>query len=169
MKSSPMAALALAASIALIGNAAFGQAKGSKEFLIDAMQGNLAEVQVGQLAQTKGNTEGVRQFGGMLATDHAMAQDQDMKLASSLGVTPPAAPKPEAKHLYDKLSKLSGAGFDAEFLRAMVDDHQKDIQEFKTEASSGGGATARLASNQLPVLEKHLATAQTLEKQATSP
>ena len=136
------------------------------KILSDALQGDMAEVQVGQLAQTKGNTEGVRNFGAMLAVDHSKAQAEALDVATSLGVVPPGVPKPEAKQEYDKLSQLSGAAFDSEFLRAMVEDHQKTIEEFQAEAKSGTGAAAKMASAQLPTLEKHLATAQSLRKQA---
>jgi len=165
MKSSSVRAFTIAAGITLASAAAFGQAVSEKQFLTDAIQGDMAEAQVGQLAQAKGNTEGVRNYGAMLAIDHAKAQAEALKLAGSLGVQPPEAPKPEAKQEYDKLSQLSGAAFDAEFLKAMVEDHQKTIEEFKAEAKSGGGAAGKMASAQLPTLEKHLTTAQSLQRQ----
>src|SRR5690348_16410963 len=166
MKSSPVAVLALTAGIFVTIPTAFGQTQADKQFLTHAMQGDMAEVQVGQLAQTKGNTDGVRKFGAMLMTDHTKAGEEAKKVADSLGVPAPAAPKPRAKQEYDKLSNLKGAAFDAEFLRAMVEDHEMDIAAFKKEAKSGGGATAKMASEQLPTLEKHLTTAQALRKQA---
>ena len=43
------------------------------------------------------------------------------------------------------------------------------IAEFQAEAKSGGGAVGKLASAQLPTLEKHLAEAQSLQKQTTAP
>ncbi len=89
MKSSSMRAFTTAAGITLASAAAFGQAVSEKQFLTDAIQGDLAEVQVGQLAQAKGNTEGVRNYGAMLAADHAKAQAEALKLAGSLGVQPP--------------------------------------------------------------------------------
>jgi putative membrane protein len=48
----------------------------------------------------------------------------------------------------------------------MVEDHQKTIAEFKAEADAGSGAVAGMAKAQLPTLEKHLTTAQSLQKQA---
>jgi len=166
MNSSSVRALTIAAGITLASAAAFGQTVNDKQFLTDAIQGDMAEVQLGQLAEAKGNTEGVRNFGVMLASDHAKAQAQALSVASAMGVQPPQAPKPEAKQEYDELSQLSGAAFDAEFVKYMVADHEKDIAKFKAEAKSGSGAAAQMASAQLPTLEHHLATAQTLEKQA---
>ena len=126
----------------------------------------MAETQVGQLAESKGHSEGVRNYGAMLAADHAKAQAEALSVAGSLGIEPPKGPTPEAKEEYAKLSQLSGGAFDSAFLRAMVEDHQKDIAKFKLQASSGSGAVAKMASEQLPTLEKHLATAQSLQKQA---
>src|SRR4051812_19094198 len=38
-------------------------------FLTDAMKGDNSEVRVGQLAQTKGSSQGVKDFGKMLESD----------------------------------------------------------------------------------------------------
>jgi putative membrane protein len=54
------------ASILALGSPGFAQDKASQKFLKDAIEGNLAEVQMGQLAQKNGNSEGVRSFGQML-------------------------------------------------------------------------------------------------------
>jgi putative membrane protein len=46
----------------------------------------------------------------------------------------------------------------------MVKDHEEDIKEYKKE-SSKNDAAGRLAKDTLPVLQKHLQAAQSLEKQ----
>jgi putative membrane protein len=46
----------------------------------------------------------------------------------------------------------------------MVKDHQEDIKEYRKEASKNDAA-GRLAKETLPILEKHLQAAQSLEKQ----
>ena len=38
----------------------------------------------------------------------------------------------------------------------MIDDHRKDIAEFRDEAREGHGAVSDLARRQLPTLRKHL-------------
>jgi putative membrane protein len=54
------------------------------------------------------------------------------------------------------------AFFDKEFTRVMVEDHQKDIAEFKNEAANGHGPVQQLAAETLPTLEKHLQIAKSL-------
>ena len=52
--------------------------------------------------------------------------------------------------------------FDREFARYMVQDHKTDISDFEKQVATGDKATADLARQTLPVLRKHLATAEHL-------
>jgi putative membrane protein len=61
-------------------------------FMQQAIQGNLAEIKQGELAEHMGATEGVRRFGAVLVHDHSKANQKAMAAASSMGVTPPAEP-----------------------------------------------------------------------------
>jgi len=138
-------------------------------FVKKAIEGNLAEVQMGQLAQQKGATQPVRDFGVMLAKDHSDANQQAMALAQKVGVTAPTAPNSEQKKMYDRLSKLSGAQFDREFAKAMVSDHKKDISEYQKEAKSKNANVAQYAQATLPHLDQHLKAAESLNQTAQAP
>jgi len=155
--------ITLGAAFILASSVSAAFAKTDKEFLSDAIQGNLGEISVGQLAQQNGNSDGVRSFGQMLVQDHSAANDKAMQLAKSHDLAPPSEPKAEAKQVHDKLAKLSGEEFDKEFAKAMVDDHKKDIKEFEEQAQ-GSGDVATFAKDTLPTLKKHLETAQSLTR-----
>jgi putative membrane protein len=155
--------LAAGAALVMICSTSAAFAKSDQDFLKDAIQGNLAEIAMGQLAQQKGNSEGVKSFGQMLSQDHSAANDKAMSLAKSLGVTSPTEPKPDAKAEQDKLSKLSGEAFDKEFAHHMVADHKKNIAEFNQQAK-GSGEVASFAKETVPTLQKHLETAQSLAR-----
>ena len=47
--------------------------KPSEAFLKKAIEGNFAEVSMGDLAQKNGQSDAVKSFGKMLSTDHAAA------------------------------------------------------------------------------------------------
>jgi len=64
--------------------------------------------------------------------------------------------------MYDHLSKMNGAQFDKAFAQGMVKDHKEDIAKYQKEAK-GKGALAGFAQQTLPVLQKHLQTAQSLQ------
>src|SRR5205085_3713065 len=102
-------------------------AQADQRFIKEAIEGNLAEVQMGQLAQKNGASQGVKDFGQMLVTDHSQANTKATSVASSLKVTPPKEPNAKQKKEYEKMSKLNGELFDKDFAAHMVMDHKKDI------------------------------------------
>jgi putative membrane protein len=135
-----------------------------QHFIKESIEGNLAEVKVGGLAEQKGVDQGVKDFGAMLAKDHATANDKAKQVAQTLGVTPPTEPGLKQKAIYQELSALSGAKFDKQFVHSMVKDHKEDIAKYE-EASSGSGPAADYAKKILPDLRKHLQMAQRLQEQ----
>ena len=136
--------------------------KPSETFLKKAIEGNFAEVSMGDLAQKNGQSDAVKSFGNMLSTDHAAANQEAMDAAKGMGMNPPSEPNAKQKADYDKMSKMSGAGFDKMFATHMVADHQKDIAEYK-KASKMKDAAGEYASSQIDTLQKHLDTAKSLK------
>jgi putative membrane protein len=134
-------------------------------FLQDAIQGSLAEVQMGQLAQQNGSSEDVKAFGQALVSDHTSSMDQASALAQSMNVEVPTEPKPEAQQEYEKLQALQGAEFDKEFAEHMVMDHQKEIDKFEEQSQAGSEEVAQFAQQTLPVLNTHLDLAKKIEAQ----
>lgn len=138
----------------------------SASFVKEAIQGDNSEIMLGKLAQQRGGSDGVRSFGKILADDHGRAKQQMMDVAKDVGVQATFDPTPEAKDEYTKLSKMSGADFDREFVSYMVDDHKKDIAKFQDESKANDGKVSQLAAQQLPTLQKHLQIAQSLQQSA---
>ena len=140
----------------------------AQHFIKDAVEGNLAEVKVGELAQQKGSSQGVKDFGALLVKDHGAANDKARQVAQTLGVTAPEAPGMKQKSMYDMLKMRSQEKFDAAFVKGMVKDHQEDIAKYQKEADSGSGPAADYAKQVLPDLRKHLQMAQQLQQQMGS-
>jgi putative membrane protein len=136
-----------------------------EHFLKESIQGNLAEVQVGDLAQQKGASQGVKDFGATLAKDHAAANDKAKQAAQSMGATLPSEPSVKQKTVYQELSALNGEQFDRHFIDSMVKDHREDIAKYQKEAQSGSGPAAGYAKEILPDLRKHLQIAERLQKE----
>src|SRR5262245_45106064 len=72
---------------------------------------NTWDIETGKLAEQKGSTKEVREFGAMLARDHNVVRQQGRDLAKKLSVTPtpPGADFQMAKDHYAALKKLEGA------------------------------------------------------------
>jgi putative membrane protein len=139
--------------------------KTDQRFLTEAIQGDLAEVNMGKLAQQKGQGDDVKQYGQMLQQDHGAHLQKAQQMAQQLGVTAPSSPNTKQQEVYAKLEKLSGAAFDRGFKQAMVKDHEEDIAKYKKEAKSKG-PLAEFAQQTVPTLEKHLQHAQALGRRA---
>ncbi|MGI8641011.1 MAG: DUF4142 domain-containing protein [Pyrinomonadaceae bacterium] len=128
-----------------------------KEFMTKAAQGGMVEVKLGELAASKGQSVDVKAFGQKMVADHGKANDELKALAAGKGVTLPTDVNSEQKEMYDKLSKLSGAAFDKEYVAEMVKDHEKDVAEFQKQADSGTDSDVKaFATKTLPTLKSHL-------------
>jgi len=156
---------AAAFTLACLGGNAWAKDTPSQAFISKAVQGNLAEIQAGQMAQQQGQSDGVKAFGKQLEADHWAANQNATAAASALGVTPPTAPSKQQQADAAKLGKLSGAKFDRAFVQHMVADHKKDIAEYtKASKMKSADQAATYASETLPTLKNHLETAQGLAK-----
>jgi len=128
-----------------------------QKFVREAAEGGMAEVKLGQLAQDKGESQTVKDFGSRMVADHTKAGDQLKGIASQKGMSVSNSLNAKDNALYNRLSKLSGREFDREYMRAMVQDHVQDVAAFRKESTSGSDAEVRgFASNTLPTLQDHL-------------
>jgi putative membrane protein len=135
-----------------------------------------AEMEVGRLAEQKGSTAEVRDFGKTLEHDHSTADRKVTAIARELNVqlSPPAKPSTdlEKKQNHDgavkeMLANVSGNTFDRDFLEAMSQDHRHDIEKL-TEAmnSTSDPKVKELIAQLLPKLKHHPETAEKLLGQA---
>lgn len=131
--------------------------KQDRNWLKKIHQGNLAEIQAGQLAKEKGSAEAVREFGALLVKDHDELDKQVVKTAKQLGVKLPKNSSGEQKRTLAALRDASRSDFDQEFLIAMRDAHEKAVAQTKTEIEKGSSPQVKqLAEQALPQLERHL-------------
>ena len=135
-----------------------------RQFVQEAAAGSALEVELGKLAQEKGSSEAVKEFGKRMVDDHTKA-GEDLKEAAAKAKIP-ASPElsRKAKKMQEKLSKLSGPDFDREYAKLMANDHKNDVKAFEREAKSGAAPAIReFASRTLPTLQEHYKMAQQLQ------
>jgi putative membrane protein len=126
-------------------------------FLKEGATGGKAEVEMGRLAVQRGGSQAVKDFGQQMVTDHSKVNAELAQLAAGKSVALPDALSSEQQSMLDKLSKLSGAEFDKQYVDAMVDDHEKDVKAFQNEANSGADPDVKaFAARTLPTLQHHL-------------
>jgi len=151
------------------GSATSGKLSASdRQFLNKAAQGGKAEVELGQLAQQKASSDDVKKFGERMVTDHSKANDQLQQLASQKGITLPDKLNAKDQATKARLEKLSGKQFDQAYMRDMVKDHTKDVNEFQREANSAKDPDVKsFAQSTLPTLQDHLKEAKQIAPSGT--
>jgi putative membrane protein len=131
--------------------------KDASDFAVAAANGGMMEVELGKVAENKAVSHRVKDFGAMMVTDHTAADDQLKGIAASLNITLPDSVSDDTRKEMDKLKMKKGKDFDKAYVNMMLDDHKKDIAEFKKCADNCSDSTIKaFASNTLPTLEKHL-------------
>jgi putative membrane protein len=141
------------------------QAAIDKIFVKKAMQGSIAQVQLGELTLQKSTNDQVKQFARKMIDDHTKLNEQMRPVAQQLGVEIPTEVSKKDKSLMSKMQALSGPAYDEAYIKDMVKDHKQDLSEFHMEASNGHDASVRDAATQgSKTISEHLQMAEQLAK-----
>jgi len=129
-----------------------------KAFIQAAGAGNLAEAEMGQLAEQKATTPAIKEFGRWMATDHGFANKWLAAILREERENFQPALTTEQTEMKRKLEGLSGVQFDQYYVQHMVGDHEKTVPVFEKEAKEGNNPAIKAYAEYLtPVLEQHLA------------
>jgi putative membrane protein len=135
-----------------------------QDFVTKAAQGNSAEVALGKMVAAKTKDPNVKQFAQMMVKDHTAALNQLQELAQSKNLNFSSDLPDDAKELQTKLSSDTGKQLDKDYMAGMVEDHQKDVQEFTDQSQNAKDPDVKQwVTKTLPVLQKHLQKAQQID------
>jgi putative membrane protein len=158
--------VAVGGGVALAQQPSDRLADSDRKFLMEAAEGGQMEVDLGELARQKAANDAVRQFAQRMAADHTKANQELAQLSASKGVELASRPSAKAQSTKDRLSKLSGAAFDREYVKLMVRDHETDVSAFRQESRSAKDPDVKAwATKTLPVLEDHLKAIRQIQPQ----
>jgi putative membrane protein len=124
---------------------------------------NLEEIDAGKLAQQKGTTREVKDYGATLVRDHTKADTDTKTLASKMNVDLEKV-KDDARHRekqqamqdkMDQLKKMTGKEFDRTFAQMMADGHRQAIAMVKAARVDAKPEMRSFLDGLLPVLQKH--------------
>ncbi|MGH7907376.1 MAG: DUF4142 domain-containing protein [Candidatus Binataceae bacterium] len=131
------------------------------------------EIVAGRLAEKKGTTSSIRDYGKMLVHDHQQADREvktaarhlDVKITASADRAQHLVDEQQAKDLRHKLKRASGSQFDQDFLTAMKSGHEPVIDRLKSARQSTSNTQVdNLLDKLIPVLEQHEDVAQKLSQ-----
>jgi putative membrane protein len=130
---------------------------GGDEFLAQAMQDSLAELELCELALQKTANEDVKMFAQRMIDEHGQMGREIEQMAGKRKLELPKDVMPEHKSLTEQLSKLSGQDFDKKFMDHNVKEHEKDIKVFKHYTEQEAEPEIRaLADKSVQMLSQHL-------------
>jgi putative membrane protein len=134
-----------------------------RDFLQKAASGGMMEVELGKVAQQTAHNQRVKDFGAMMVRDHTKANDELKKVAADKNVNIPDSMNEHHHMMMQNLKMKTSTDFDFSYMQMMLNDHNKDVGEFRTEAKQGGDADVKaFAAKTLPVLETHLDSAKAI-------
>lgn len=135
----------------------------SNDFVDNAAQSGITEVEAGKLALQKSSSADIKTFAQHMVDDHTKANQQLMALAKKHDLE-----VPDDAALLDKAKKaileMRDESFDKAYANNQVNAHEEAVELFKKEASSSDNAELKaFATEKLPTLEKHLQMAKELQ------
>src|SRR3954453_16501285 len=92
-------------------------------WLVEAHQGNLAEIAAGHVAAAQATNAAIRELGQMLVDDHTRLDADLTTVAAQVGVTLPSAPTQVQKTNLAALEAIHGEQFDKAWIEAQGRDH----------------------------------------------
>jgi putative membrane protein len=126
-------------------------------FVTEASKGGMKEVEMGTMGQSKATNARVKNYASMMVRDHTKANEELKGLVANKKLT---VPSKDEHNMHMNLENKKGADFDKEYMRMMVEDHNKDIALFEKESKSGNDAELKaFAAKTLPTLQMHLDSA----------
>ncbi|TDP03357.1 DUF4142 domain-containing protein [Flavobacterium sp. 245] len=135
------------------------------EFLVDQAEINLAEIEIGKLAQQKSTNPEVKKFGKMLVDEHTKSASEVSALAKAKNFTLPTSLTEEGRDEYNKLNEKTGLDFDKKFADMMIDGHEKAIKKLQKATEDATDNDVKLwASNNISGLTAHLEHAKLLKQ-----
>ncbi|WP_306395426.1 DUF4142 domain-containing protein [Telluria beijingensis] len=137
-----------------------------RKAIMDMAMSNMAEVEMGKLAQSKTQNAEVKAFATKMVDDHGKALTEVQSLAQSKGVTLPTELDAKHKAMAAQLEKASGDAFDRAYVKqGGVGAHKETLT--KLQAASKGAKDADVkgqVDKTIPVVQEHLKHAEQLAK-----
>ena len=157
-------AAALATAVILPGaafaqdaaSASSGHAAADAAFVKQASASGLAEVALGQLGASQGNSADVKQFGQQMVTDHTKANDELKIVAAANGLTVPAEMSGTPADDWEMLQNADAGVFEQSYVDMQIKAHSTAIDLFSAQAqATTNPELAAFAQKTLPTLQSH--------------
>ena len=135
------------------------------QFIQQAGQGGMAEVELSKLAEQRAQSGEVKKFAEHMVRDHTANNRELEKIATKENVALPKDLDSEHAALRDKLASLKDQDFDKAYIDAMRSDHQKMDDLLKSsEASVSSKELRAYIKKTTAAVETHLREVEKLKE-----
>ena len=128
-------------------------------FIQRASSAGLLQVKLGQLAEKKGTSPAVVEFGRRMVTDYSKA-NEELKAGAKAAAFPAPALLRQDQQIFDRFQGKGRSSFDKAYMAEMVAQHREEVRLFQGESAGGRVQSLKqLASRMLPEMEQRLSLA----------
>ena len=114
----------------------------------------LLQVKLGKLAEEKGSSAAVVEFGRRMRTDYSKANEELQAAAKAAGFQSPVLSRQD-QQIFDRFNSLGRSRFDKAYMTEMVKQHSEEVRLYQAEAAGGRVQSLKqLASRMLPQVEQ---------------
>jgi putative membrane protein len=161
--------LVAAACAGLFLSAAVGQAPAAAQqpqtlasdsvFIQKVSSVGLLQVKLGQLAEKKGTSPAVVEFGKRMVADYSKANEELKAAAKAAGFAAPVLLRQD-QQTFELFTRTGGSSFDKKYMAEMVKQHREEVRLFQGQSAGGRiQSLKQLASRMLPEMEQRLSLA----------
>ena len=139
-------------------------AAADRKAIMDMAMSNMAEVEMGKMAQSKSQNADVKAFAQKMVDDHGKALTEVQTLAQSKGVTLPTELDAKHKAVAAKLEKANGDAFDKAYAKqGGVAAHKDTLAKLQKASKAAKDADVKgQVDKMIPVVQEHLKHAEQL-------
>lgn len=130
-------------------------------FLRKAAEMQMEMINFGKLAQEKGNSPEVKEFGRVMEAENTKSQTEINALAQSKSMSLPGSATDDSMEAYNDLNEETGNDFGRSYSDRMVDQHEDAIDLFENAANDSEDPEIKAwATEKLPILKTQLKQAE---------
>lgn len=148
-------------------DAMIGISPSTQDFVTEAANSDMFEIQSSQLALQKSSDSATKDFANQMITDHGKTTAELKGLVNdgTVKATLPTALDSSHQSMLDKLKSLNGNDFTKEYHSDQVKGHKDAVNLFQRYAKGGKNEALKTwAAKTLPTLQHHLDMANALNK-----
>ena len=128
-------------------------------FIQTASSLGLLQVKLGQLAEEKGSSQAVVEFGRRMVADYSKT-NQELAAAAKQAAFPAPALLRQHQQVFDRFLRTGRSSFDKAYMGEMLKQQREEVRLFEGESKAGRVQSLKqMASKMLPDLQRRLAFA----------